>query len=349
MVDMVRKHTVEGTGNWRTIMDMVRRADEMLRTSKQLQYSFVRLSFPLCLSDMQCRQVNIDQFNLQVPPPNQRDQVPLGVSSDSMYPGYSPADHQYGKAAEEYGKAVAEAKRKGVVIPKHPDIDYQIGQGKGIKRKSLAQIREMQQNQSGSGSGSGEEDPSAEKQQMNGRVGSAKVKTEETATKDMDTKTENNNPIFVIDTQPTPVNIPGHLSSHSKREAGVEATEGKTSKKPKKKHSGDLPAASARTDETEDISAEVDARMTEKEEKRKRREDKKRKRESEKSEDASTEAAEPVTDAAERIGEKPKKKKKKVENSKNGEELPDRTMEKKRAGEQGEDEGKNKKRKKNKE
>ena len=43
MVDMVRKHTVEGSGNWRTIMDMVNRADEMLKTSKQLSWSFVRV------------------------------------------------------------------------------------------------------------------------------------------------------------------------------------------------------------------------------------------------------------------------------------------------------------------
>ncbi len=41
MVDMVRKHTVSGTGNWRTITDMFDRTEEMLRMSKQLSYSFV--------------------------------------------------------------------------------------------------------------------------------------------------------------------------------------------------------------------------------------------------------------------------------------------------------------------
>lgn len=41
MVDMVRKHTVEGTGNFRTIDQMFKRANEMLFTSKQLERSFV--------------------------------------------------------------------------------------------------------------------------------------------------------------------------------------------------------------------------------------------------------------------------------------------------------------------
>ena len=281
----------------------------------------------------------------QVPPPNQRDQVPLGVSSDSMYPGYSPADHEYGKAAEEYGKAVAEAKTRGVDIPKHPDIDYKIGQGKGIKNKSLVQIREMHQTQSGSGNGSGEDDAPVKQPLANGRGGSTKVKTDETASKDTDSQTESKDPVFIIDTKPTPVKIPDHLSS-SKREADAETSEPGPSKKSKKKHHGDRPAAPTQPAETDDISAEVDARMKEKEEKRKRKEEKKRKRESEKSEYPTLEAVDPVTPAVTMDGEKPKKKKKKVQQSENGEELPDRTMEKKRAGEGVEEEGKKKKKRK---
>lgn len=41
MVDMVRKHTVEGTGNWRMICGLVDRSKEMLRVSKELSWSFV--------------------------------------------------------------------------------------------------------------------------------------------------------------------------------------------------------------------------------------------------------------------------------------------------------------------
>ena len=41
MVDMVRKHTVEGSGNWRTIMGCVDRAKEMLQVSKQISRTFV--------------------------------------------------------------------------------------------------------------------------------------------------------------------------------------------------------------------------------------------------------------------------------------------------------------------
>ena len=44
MVDMVRKHTVEGSGNYRTIMGCVDRAQEMLRVSKQIARTFV--NFP---------------------------------------------------------------------------------------------------------------------------------------------------------------------------------------------------------------------------------------------------------------------------------------------------------------
>ncbi len=41
MVDMVRKHTVPGTGNFRTIDQMFNRAIEMLSTSRHMERSFV--------------------------------------------------------------------------------------------------------------------------------------------------------------------------------------------------------------------------------------------------------------------------------------------------------------------
>ena len=41
MIDMVRKHTVEGTGNYRTIMGCVDRAKEMMQVSKLVSKTFV--------------------------------------------------------------------------------------------------------------------------------------------------------------------------------------------------------------------------------------------------------------------------------------------------------------------
>lgn len=54
MVDMVRKHTVEGTGNHRTIMGMVERSSEMLYMSKKMERSFVSYCEALCRDSMQC-------------------------------------------------------------------------------------------------------------------------------------------------------------------------------------------------------------------------------------------------------------------------------------------------------
>lgn len=41
MIDMVRKHTVEGSGNFSTIMGCVDRAKQMLQVSKQISKTFV--------------------------------------------------------------------------------------------------------------------------------------------------------------------------------------------------------------------------------------------------------------------------------------------------------------------
>lgn len=47
MIDMVRKHTVPNSGNWRTIVSMVERTQDMLRMAKDVSRSFVS---PLSLS-----------------------------------------------------------------------------------------------------------------------------------------------------------------------------------------------------------------------------------------------------------------------------------------------------------
>lgn len=264
-----------------------------------------------------------------------------------MYPGYSPADHEYGKAAEEYGKAVAEARRRGVEIPQHPDIDYQIGQGKGLKRKSLAQMRELgaskeQHSGSGSGAGSGEDEGPVKKRKTNGHFTPAEVKTEEIAAKKADAPLDNDNPYFVIDTNPTPVNLPDSVSSFSKREAHTEAGTDKKTKKAKIKHSDNMSTELAKPEETDDISAKVDARMKEKEQKRKNKELKKRRRESEKNDVAATGTGKDGTITTTGESEKPNKKKKKVKGTEGGDELADRTIEWKRTYDGADGEGKRK-------
>ena len=206
--------------------------------------------------------------------PNTRDKVPLGSSSASMYPGYSPADHVYGEAAMQYGSAAAKAKAEGIELKPQADIEYNVGQAKGTKRKKLAEMQAAKglQDSSGSASGSGTDAPSA----TNGK----KLGFEKSDAKDEVTGAAAQ-PSFYIDTKPTPVKLPFSEKNDSKRATSVpEPVEEKKSKKPKKTHDGELPAAPAQgTIETEDISAEVDARMKEKEEKRLRKEEKKRKKE----------------------------------------------------------------------
>lgn len=41
MIDMVRKHTVPGSGNWRTIVQMVERTQEMLKMARDVSRTFV--------------------------------------------------------------------------------------------------------------------------------------------------------------------------------------------------------------------------------------------------------------------------------------------------------------------
>lgn len=273
-----------------------------------------------------------------------------------MYPGYSPADHEYGKAAEEYGKAAAEARARGIEI-KHPDAEYEVGQAKGVKRKTLAEIREAQAAKggtsgSGSGSGTGSGSETSIKQipkeptTTNGQASTEKAE---------EASPEGDNPYFVIDTKPTPVNVPGMSSQPLKRSASPpDAVEAKKHKKAKKKHDGAMPKGEdSQSVKTEDISERVDARMKEKEKKRKMKEEKKRKRQSEGKLPA--EEAQPITEpsAVAAEVEMPKKKKKKAKKAEE-EPPPDRRVSKKRRGEgegQAEDgEGKKKKkRKKNKE
>lgn len=272
-----------------------------------------------------------------------------------MYPGYSPADHEYGKAAEDYGRVAAEAKAKGIDI-KHPDIEYEIGQAKGAKRIILAGVRAKEAavgEGSGSGSGSGSDVPNLQRS-TDGAAKQAATNGEATtnaqanqAEKPKATReaAEEDMPNFIIDTNPTPVNIPGSSTRPHKRSATPpEPVEAKKHKKAKMKHDSEFPSASEEPKmEFQDISREVAARMKEKEEKKKRKTEKKRKREPEAELAAATNGSAATTETG-------KAKKKKKSKHSDGMGLADRPASKKRAGEDdegGEDgEGRKKKKKK---
>jgi hypothetical protein len=222
--------------------------------------------------------------------------VPLGASSASMYPGYSPADHIYGEAASEFGKHVAELKKKGIEVLKEPvGSEYNITpeQKAGHEQTDEAKQQSRQESRHHSGSQVGEAEP------MEG--------VEETEPSQL----------FVIDSNPTPVapfqaNLTTSLTK-SKNKANDKAkrrtsTDGDqvvdvSEEAPKKKkvkmstEPDDLPS--------DDFEAEVEAKHREKEERRKSKKDKKRKRDS----DPSGLAAD-VTAEESKI-EKPKKKKSK--------------------------------------
>ena len=286
-------------------------------------------------------------YRSQVPPSNQREQLPLGSSSDSMYPGYSPADHEYSKAAHEYGLAVAAARKEGIDFkPGEDGLEYKPAQARGAKRTTLAGMRAAKaaaEGASGSGSGSGSEAHFAR-----GTSAGSAFDSQAASVKSEDAAGNGENPYFIIDTNPTPVNLSGMSHKPAKRPtenlSPAEPVEKKKTKKAKTKHDGELPGSAATNVEVEDISEEVDARLKEKEERRRRKEEKKRKRLSAGStgpvaEDATTEA----------VAEKPKKKKaKKVEGAVEAGEAAT----KKRHGSDGEaavdGEGQKKKRKKTK-
>ena len=258
-----------------------------------------------------------------------------------MYPGYSPADHEYGKAASEYGKVAARARAHGMEID-HGDVEYKIGQAKGTKRKALAETRNSKTDNQ-------EIEPVVESTKITGafrprpmisEVKSNGEKLEEAAS-------GGDNPHFVIDTKPTPVNLLGISHKPKKRDepASQEDTANQSHKKAKKNHEGPLPEGDA-TDavQFEDITEEVQARLKEKDEKLKRKEKKKRKRESEGEPTASSITVDKIEGTSE-VSEKPKKKKSK---QKDRESLGDQKVSKKRSGESGtvseDGEGKKKKR-----
>ena len=201
-----------------------------------------------------------------------------------MYPGYSPADHEYGKAAEEYGRAASAARAQGIEI-KPKDFDYKIGQARGNKRKALESIEAAKPAResgsgpgSGSGSGSRSDRPATKDEGPHPKNDKIQQDAQDKPGKERD---ESQEPAFFIDVNPTPVDLPTMKAKLPKRNASSQdSVEEKKHKKTKNEHVGDLPGtADSNGVEFEDISQEVDARLKEKEEKGKRQgEKKKRKR-----------------------------------------------------------------------
>lgn len=229
-----------------------------------------------------------------------------------MYPGYSPADHIYGEAAQEYGEHAAVLKRKGIDLTPDPHgPQYVVGQSKKLRRSS-------QEPESLPGSASSASGHSINVEDQGGEPMEGVEQSTDASQ------------YFVIDSRPTPLSELGDLQKHKnkandkakrrvsfKDEQDDEAASNDVSDAPKVKkvkisapesHNVVNVESAVRED---DISAEVEARLTAKEEKRKRKEEKKRKRESADSVDkAQTPASVAQTDVNVEppAAKKPKKK-----------------------------------------
>lgn len=178
-----------------------------------------------------------------------------------MYPGYSPAHIEYGKAAGEFGQAIGQMKAQGIKWENPTNgPEYEIGQAHGAKRKLLFK---------------------KDRTESTGSEGASNPTTVEPVKEDEAKGEEAGETLgFVIDTNPTPVALPG---ISNKRPLGDESDSKEKKKDRKKKKSEDDRREKEPVIETEDISAEVDARLRAKEEKaktKKEKKEKKRRRES---------------------------------------------------------------------
>lgn len=244
-----------------------------------------------------------------------------------MYPGCPPKDHEYGKTTGEYGRVAANARAQGEIF-KPAGVDHEVGQGKSVKRRKLSHnkaTKAAKENVSGcslgSGSGSAATKGANEPAVINGQASHGQP---------AEGIAEERNSHFFIDTEPSPVNLPGVPYRPSKRSSSPpEPTDANKTKKHKMKHDGDLPESTeTNCVELEDISAEVDARMKEKEERQKKKE-RKRKRNTEGSSALVDNEASAAVEA-----DKPKKKR----SRKSSGDVPlDAIILKKRRGEDGED------------
>ncbi|KAL8805204.1 MAG: hypothetical protein Q9182_002079 [Xanthomendoza sp. 2 TL-2023] len=317
MIDTVRKHTDERSGDYRIICLMIARTEKMLHDSKAAAQSFMPLQ-------------------------DQLEQAPLVSSPKSSHPGYSVKKHNYGEAAQHSGSYVSQAQRNSQdIMPE--DTEYELGQSRPLSSTILEQMRAKKPIQngtsSGSGSGSGVK-RAAGPRELNGA--SKKVRFS-------DLHQEASHPagqMFYTDPQPTPANTPSTLDPPRKRKevspdegppepVRARPEEARLSKKAKKNYVDETTEspgvmedakspqvstsqANGNTEqapeeiqiEYDDITAEVDQRMKEKEERRRHKdwlkEEKKRKRDSEGS---TAETVDTAVSTAE--VEEPRKRKKK--------------------------------------
>lgn len=163
-----------------------------------------------------------------MPPRDEIHRVPLGASSASVYPGYSPADHIYGEAAQEYGQQVFEAKQKGVDFKLDPNgPEYVVGQSAKAKKDQLATVDERVRPGLAQNSDSSE----------NGKKESTEGdKTMETGPEPVD-GIEQPPPMFFFDSNPTPVG-PNATATGHKNEKEKQAN--KKSKKRKENQAADV-------------------------------------------------------------------------------------------------------------
>jgi hypothetical protein len=243
-----------------------------------------------------------------------------------MYPGYSPADHIYGEAAAEYGTMIAEARRQGKEIKTDASgIEYVVGQNQLSAREQLEVVKKSfaakkaKQNATPS---------DAERDQGNGEPMEGIEQTADVSQ------------LFMVDSNPTPVsalqNMPENSSSKGKNRANDKAKRSISLYEDQSNAVSETPEGShqpkrvkiAKTEEAtiepkplveeDDISAEVDRRLKEKEERRRRKMEKKRKRESDSSQVERVETAEvPVEETqAAKPDKKKHKKDKRAEEAK---------------------------------
>ncbi|MCJ1467734.1 hypothetical protein MMC07_006359 [Pseudocyphellaria aurata] len=310
MSNMVRKHTVEGTSSWSAICDIIERTKEMLSVTKFVARTFVPPTSHLDQIPLGSSSVPIypghapdnheygkaaqgyDTFaaatrarDVDIKHPDLEDEIgqrrgtkrtklggireatnvqygglgirgardaPFGLGSNSMTTSeLHLKDQAKGKNAK--GDTVANGDNPCFVIGVDPTAANPTGQMHKSPKRSASPTEPLEQ-----------EKPKKAKKQH-------KKTTEEMVA---------NGERYAIDVNPAPVFPAGPTHKSPKRSAHpTEPLEQEKPKKAKKKHKGALTKGTdIPTIEFEDISQEVDARMKEKEAKRKRNQEKKRKR-----------------------------------------------------------------------
>ena len=225
MLDMVRKHTVEGSGNHRTICTMLDRTRESLRQTKDTTRSFV-------------------------PPTGMKDVVPIGSSSASMYPGYSPADVLYGDPAREFGEQWTLAKEQGAEFNTEPDgPQYELGQAKGVRKhkKSIEQVREELAAKGEPlasipkpGTPGTQTQPGPETQrEAPSSSASSHIGKDRSAPRPTGPSTNQETPLCIVDTKPTPVDLPLIAPSKKAKMTKRDGSMAREQSKKKRKHQED--------------------------------------------------------------------------------------------------------------